>query len=162
MAVPFVSTLTPAARIAFPIIEGGVARGLSANAIETSLRATGMGIRRQTLLDIVRRVRNVDQVGAQLRNIRRGFIPDPRRIPEALTKLRRAFSFRVQLTGIDSSTGDRFTRFVNVALNQPATRQSIENQGLAFVMAEPQRYQMVVDEVLLVSGVKAGGEGTLL
>lgn len=135
---------------------------MSANAIQISLQAAGLGIRRSTILDMVRRVRKVETVGAQLQFIRLGLIPDPRRIPEALTKLRRSFSFRVRIRGTDIATGNPFKRFINVALNQPTSRQNIEMMALNFTFSEPERYQMAVDDVLLVSGVKAGEFGTLL
>ena len=162
MTGPYIASLTGRARTAYPIIQSGVAQNLSANAIQVSLRAAGAGIRRQTLLDMVRRIRGVETTGAQLQFVRLDRVPDPRRIPEALTKLRRAFSFRVRLRGTDIATGARFERFVSVALDQPLTRAEIEQIGTSFIFAEPDRYQIELDEVLLVSGVKSGAMGTLL
>ena len=162
MTGPFIATLTGRARAAYPIIQSGVAQNLSANAIEVSLRAAGVGIRRQTLLDMVRRIRGVETTGAQLQFVGLNRTPDPRRIPEALTKLRRAFSFRVRLRGTDIATGDPFERFVNVALDHPLTRAEIEQIGTSFIFADPERYQIALDEVLLVNGVKSGALGTLL
>ena len=162
MTVPFLTTLTPSARQAYPIIQRGVSEGLSANAIQTTLRSAGMGIRRQTLLDTVRAIKGVETVGGRLRSLRLDRVPDPRRMPEALTTLRRAFSFRVELRGVEIDTGNPFTRFVTVTLDSPRTRQRIEQLAEQFVLDEPKRYGIDLESVLLVHGSKAGPEGTLL
>ena len=70
MAVPFLATLTSAARLAYPAIVGGVRRGLSANRIQGILSATGIGIRRSTLLDIVARSRANAAGGVQVVAVR--------------------------------------------------------------------------------------------
>ena len=94
--------------------------------------------------------------------MRRDFTPDPRRLPDALTKLRRAFSFQVKISGFDLSTGEDITRFVSVALDDPLTRAEIESIGLGFIEEDMERYGLAVTDVLLDRGVKAGVEGTLL
>jgi len=134
---------------------------LTANQIQTVLRSQGLGIRRQSLLDIVRGVRGIEVAGARLRTLRRNFTPDPRRLPDALTKIRRAFSFEVRISGIDLSTGEDIVRHVSVSLDDPLTRSQIENIGLGFIEEELERYGLAVTDVLLTSGVKAGEEGTL-
>lgn len=161
MPLPFISTLSRAARRAYPMLEAGVARGLSANANIAAYLAGGGQIRRQTGLDMIRRIRGVEDLSSRVRNIRPEFTPDPRRIPEALTKLRRAFSFRVRLRGTDISTGDDFERFVNISLNKPTNRALIERMAEAFQLSSSDRYGMDLDEVQLVGAVKAGDLGTL-
>ena len=162
MTVPFLATLNARARQAYPIIQRGVSQGLSANVLQTTLSAAGLGIRRQTLLDTIRAIRGVEAAGTRLRNLRLDRVPDPRRMPEALTTLRRSFSFRVQLRGVEIDTGNPFTRHVTVALDSPRTRAEIERIAEQFVVDEPERYGIDLAEVLLVSGSKAGPEGTLL
>ncbi len=162
MPPPLLSTLPARARLAFPIIQGGVRRGLSANSIQSLLRSEGLGIRRQSLLDIIRAERGIETASSRLRAMRRDFTPDPRRLPDALTKLRRAFSFQVKIRGFDLSTGEDITRFVSVALDDPLTRAEIENIGLGFIEDDMERYGLAVTDVILDRGVKAGVEGTLL
>jgi len=159
---PLLSTLPARARLAYPIIQGGVRRGLSANSIQSLLRSEGLGIRRQSLLDIIRAERGVAATSAPLQSMRRDFTPDPRRLPDALTKLRRAFSFSVKISGFDLSTGEAITRFVSVALDDPLTRSEIENIGLGFIEEDMERYGLAVTDVLIERGMKAGVEGTLL
>ena len=162
MTGPLIPRLPRRAGQAFPIIQRGVREGLSANAIQSLLRAADLGIRRQSLLDIVRGVRGIEAAGAQLRFLNRNFTPDPRRLPEALTKIRRAFSFNVRLRGIDIQTGEDFERFVNVALDRPLSRAAIEQLGFDFSQPEPDQYGFAVTDVLLVGGVKSGAPGTIL
>ena len=86
--------------------------------------------------------------------------PDPRRIPESLTKLQRAFSFRVEIRGFDLAQDAFISRFVQVSLDEPLTRAQIQEIGAGFIFADEDRYKFLVDEVLLVSGTKAGAQGT--
>lgn len=138
-----------------------MARGLSGNAIITGYMRGGGAIRRQTALELLARVRGVEQKSSQLQFLRRDRFPDPRRLPEALTKLKRAFSFEVRIRGFASDTGEALERFVTVALDKPMTRARLEQTGFEFSQPEPQQYGMVVTDVTLVGGKKAGLEGTL-
>ena len=162
MPPPLLTTLPGRARQAFPIIQRGVREGLSANSILTVLRSQNLGIRRQTLLDIVRSERGVIAAGSRLRSLNRNFFPDPRRLPDALTKIRRAFSFTVELRGFDLGTGESIDQSVNVSLDNVLTRNEIENRALNFIDADTERYGIAVTDVILQRGVKAGEQGTLL
>ena len=162
MPPPLLSTLNARQRRAFPIIQGGVARGLTGNQIGRVLRLQGLGINNVVLQRIVRAERGVVIAGARLRSIPRHLTPDPRRLPDALTKLRRAFSFQVKIRGFDLSTGEDITRFVSVSLDDPLTRAEIENIGLGFIEEDMERYGLAVTDVILDRGMKAGVEGTLL
>jgi len=162
VTLPFLSTLTRTARRAFPIIQGAVRRGLSANRIQSLLSSVKLGIRRTSLLDLIRREKGIEIGAANLRAVRRDRIPDPRRMPEALTTLKRAFSFKVRLQGIDTSTGEDIDRFVQVSLDRPRTRGDIEDLGASFAFEDPERYGIDLTSVTLQSGVKAGFPGTIL
>lgn len=162
MPPPLLSTLSGRARQAYPIIRRGVREGLSGNQIQTLLRAADLGIRRLSMQAIVRAERGVQVAGAQLRFLNRRFTPDPRRIPEALTTLRRAFSFTVRIRGVDTQTGEDVERFVNISINRPISRASLEQIGFDFSQPEPEQYGLAVTEVLLIEAVKAGPAGTLL
>ena len=162
MPPPLLSTLNARQRRAFPIIQGGVARGLTGNQIGRVLRLQGLGINNVALQRIIRAERGVEIAGARLRSIPRHLTPDPRRLPDALTKLRRAFSFQVKIRGFDLSTGEDITRFVTVSLDDPLTRAEIENIGLGFIEEDMERYGLAVTDVILDRGMKAGVEGTLL
>ena len=162
MPLPFIATLTRSARLFLPIAESGVVKGLSANRMINAFRAGGGQIRRTTALELIRRVKGVEAQSVQLRFLRRERMPDPRRLPEALTTLKRAFSFNVRIRGFLADTGEAITRFVTVALDNPLSRGMIEQLGFEFSQPEPEQYGVVVTEVMLVGGKKAGLPGTLL
>lgn len=162
MPLPLLATLSGRARLAYPIIQRGVREGLSSRAINTILQDTIGGLRRTSLLSIMRAERGVALAGSRLQALRRDFTPDPTRLPDSLTKLRRGFSFTVRIRGFDLGTGEDVTRFVTVALDDPLTRAEIENIGLGFIEEDLERYGVAVTEVLLQRGMKAGEEGTLL
>ena len=162
MPPPLLSTLNARQRRAYPIIQGGVARGLSANAIGRVLRLQDMGINNVVLQRIFRAETGVKLAGERLKNIPRHLPPDPRRLPDALTKIRRAFSFTVRIKGFDLTTGEDFLQHVSVALDDSLTRAEIENLGLSAVEKDRDRYGFAVTDILLVSGIKAGVLGTAL
>lgn len=158
---PLLAGVSARARLQFPIIQRAVREGLGTAQIQSLLQATALGgIRRTDLLSIVRGVRGIQTAGAQLRFLNRNTTPDPRRIPEALTKIRRAFSFTVRIRGVDVSTGESIERFVQVVLDNPVSRNTIEQLGFTFSQPEPDQYGFAVTEVLLTEGVKAGPLGT--
>lgn len=162
MPPPFLSTLSARARRAYPIIVRGVREGLNSIQIGSVLAAGEGNIRRTSLLGIMRRVRNIETVGVQLRFLKRTAFPDPRRLPEALTKLRRAFSFTVRLRGIAIDTGQAIERFVTVSLDNPRSRDAMERIAEGFASEKRDPYGFDLEEVLLMTGVKAGAPGTLL
>ena len=162
LTVPFLSTFSKSARLFYPIAVKAVANNVSANQAIGAFLASGGRIRRQSALQVMRAVAGVEEAGAQLQFLRLNFAPDPRRLPEALTELRRAFSFRVRISGTDISTGDPFERFVTVALDDVASRQDIEQMATSFVFQDRERYGIDLDNVQLMSGSKAGPQGTLL
>jgi len=159
---PLISTLNDRQRRAFPIIQGGVSRGLAGNEIQRVLRLQNLGINNVVLQRIIRAEKGVEIAGARLRSIPRHLTPDPRRLPDALTRIRRAFSFTVKVSGFDLTTGEDFTQFVAVALDDVMTRGEIENLALGLVERDRDRYGFAVTDVILQIGVKAGVEGTVL
>jgi hypothetical protein len=159
--VPLLDSLSAIARQAFPIIQRGVREGLSANALGRVLAEGGLGIRRQTLLDIVRAEKGVQVAGAALRFLRETAIPNPLRLPEALTTIRRLYSFMVEVRGIAGDTGERISQFITVTSNTLLTKREIQELALEAVERGGERYDFEPDESLLVGGLRAGPAGTL-
>ena len=162
MPPPLIATLNDRQRRAFPIIQGGVSRGLAGNEIARVLRLQDLGINNVILQRIIRAEKGVEIAGARLRSIPRHLAPDPRRLPDALTKILRAFNFTVKISGFDLETGEAVIQFVNVALDDVLTRAQIEGMGLEAIDEAAQRYGFAVTDVILQRGVKAGVLGTLL
>ena len=87
--------------------------------------------------------------------------PNPLRLPPALTKIRRAFSFTVRVRGVDVETGATSESFVTVTTDTLLTRGEIEALAAQAIEVDQQRYQLVVSDLLLTGGVRSGLAGVL-
>lgn len=162
MPLPYLSTLTGRARFAYPIIQRGVRGGLSSRSIAESLTDAGLGIRRATLLDIMRREREIVSHGLNMRFLPLSRAPNPDRLPEALTRLRRQYSYTVELRGRIIDTQELITRQVTVASSKLLTRGAAETIAAGYVLETPEAYGIEVDQVQLIGVLKSGELGTLL
>lgn len=152
-------TLSRSARTAYPFIQRGVREGLSANSIQASLQAAGIGIRRQALLDVIRAESGAQLASSALRFAKPETFPNPARLGEALTKIRRQFSFTVEVRGTLGSTGEGFIQHVTVSTDRLLTRQAIEDAAQAMVEDEQERYGIDVGSVVLTGGLRSGSLG---
>lgn len=155
MPPPFIASLGSRARSLLPIIQSGVSSGLGSRAINDAIRrATGTGLRRQTLLDIMRQLRGIEEAGERLRFVRRDRTPDPTRVPEALTSIRRRFGSTVRIEGVLADTGERITQHVQVTHDEPLTRGELEDTAAGFIEDDPEGYGILIDRVLLVRQIQ--------
>lgn len=161
MVAPFLLRLAPRARRASPIIRRGVREGISSRALTGILQRAGLGIRRQTLLDIMRLMEGEAAIGPVLSALGLNRRPNPLRLPPALTKIRRAFSFTVRVRGVDVETGATSESFVTVTTDTLLTRGEIEALAAQAIEVDQQRYQLVVSDLLLTGGVRSGLAGVL-
>lgn len=162
MALPLTFSISAAARRALPIIERGVREGLSGTAINNIIReAYGTGIRRQTMFDIIREISGIERASQQLRFVNPTKRPNFNRLPTALTKIRRKYSFVVQITGELLSTGESIIQNITVSTDSLLTRGEIESQAEDVVLNNQPQYGIAVLGSLLVKGVRAGSAGTL-
>lgn len=127
MAESFLSSLPVSVRQAFPIIQRGIREGLAANSILKSLRDAGMGIRRQTLLDVARLVREGFRQQGTLRLLGAAVVPPSRFIPKALHAIRRSFSYVVELQTVFQ--GALVTRRVTISTDEALSRQRAEEEA---------------------------------
>ena len=162
MPLPFLLTLTKLARFAYPIIQKGVRAGLASRPLAKALTQAGLGIRRSTLLDIMRRERKIVQHGLNMRFLPLKRMPNPLKLPTALTKLRRAYSYTIELRGRLIDTQELITRQVTVASSKLLTREAAENIASGYLMDTPEAYGMELDKAQLINVMKAGELGTLL
>lgn len=161
MALPFLSGLSPLARSAFPIVQRGVREGLTSQQIQTAInRGLGSGIRRQTLLDMIRNIKGIESAGAQLKFLKSTATPNPLRIPEALHVIRRAYSFQVSIKGY-LSNGEAAEQFMTVSTDELMTRSQLEDMAASFVDTGQSGAAMEVESVTLISAVRAGRSGSL-
>lgn len=115
---------------ALPGISSGIARGLTDNQILTALQNAGQGYRRTDFLRDVAAIRGVDQASARLSRMAGSHYPDPSRLPFALTKQLREYSFRVKVSGYNPETGQAEDRYFSISTNDLLTRDEIESIAL--------------------------------
>ena len=119
MPAPFFSTLPKSARFALPIIQGGVARGLSSRAITNLIRDAGIRISRgRSVLPAMRAIKQVETQGRNVRFISGSNKIDTRRLPPAAVNLKRAFRYRVRMEGIDT-LGQQTVRHIFITTDDP-------------------------------------------
>lgn len=161
MAAPFLLGLSSRARRASPLIRRGVREGVSSRALTGILQRAGLGIRRQTLLDIMRLMEGEAAIGPVLSALGLNRRPNPLRLPPALTKIRRAFSFTVRALGSDAATGVEREQFITVTSDTLLTRGEIEALAEQAIEDDLSRYKLTVSSFLLTGGLRAGEPGLL-
>jgi hypothetical protein len=104
MPTPFFSTLPRSARQALPIIQAGVARGLSSRAITQTIRDAGIRISRgRSVLPAMRALRQLEVQGRNVRYVSGANRINPRRLPAAVVELKTAYRYRLVLEGINAA-----------------------------------------------------------
>lgn len=162
MPLPFIATLAPRIRALLPIIEGGVARGISSRKLNDVIKAaTGQGIRRQTLLDVMRAVSGVQRAGSQLKFLGRNKLPNLNRLPQALTRIQRKYSFLVRVTGHLIESGETIFQHVTLTMDSALTKGRMESMAQEIVEDAKLGYGIAVSQALLISGKQSGLSGTL-
>jgi hypothetical protein len=109
---------------------------------------------------IVAKEREIQRLGSALRFLNRDSTPNPFRLPEALTTLRRAFSFTVEVRGFLVDTGERVTQNVTVTSSTLLTRAAMEELAIEAVTSGAERYGMEVESAIPIRGTRAGALGT--
>lgn len=161
MAIPFLAGLSVAARSAYPIILRGVSEGLSGNAIQRVLSTVGPGLRRSVMQNVINRIQGVERANINLRFVRKDRTPNPARLAEALHKIRRNFSFTIEVRGTAIDTGENILQHITVATDAPFARELMEQQAIDVVQAGKRKYEILVESALLIGGLRAGSAGTL-
>lgn len=160
MPPPLSLRLTSRQRGLLPTIRSGVASGLSSRSINDAIRrATGRGVNRQVLLDVIREMKGIQKHGETLQFVRLDRRPDPNRVKAAITPIRRALSSTVRVRGFLLGTGQSIERFVQVTHDAVLTRGQIEDIAAGF-FDDAQEAQfdstsgMVLESALLVEQVR--------
>lgn len=160
MASVFLDTLNLSERTAYPFVRQAVREGLSSrNITELLISEFGRAIRRQRLLEMIRFENLEETLGAQLKYLRRDARPDPARLPDALTKIRRNYSFDVEVRGILEESGLASSQFVTVTTDAILTRAELEDAGLDAVEEGASRYGLTAVSAVLTTGRRAGAAG---
>lgn len=118
MAKGWLSFLSLGERIAYPFIRLGVSLGRSLVSIGQSLTRAGAGIEARSIRRIVDAEETERRTATEIAGLPGDRIPDPAGIPEAITRQRREYAWRVRMGFIDPRTGQRQERFLTISTDQ--------------------------------------------
>lgn len=161
MPAPLLSLLGAAARLAYPYLRGAVRAGISSRRVIRTLQTLGLGVRRQTVLNIMRADRSIMEFGRRLRFLRMDASPSVRRIPFALTKLSRRFSFLLDVSGFDVETQEAVIKRITISSSKTLPRGVLQNTAIEIVEGGKSRYGITTTGALLVEATQAGDEGLI-
>lgn len=156
MAASFLSTLSRAARTAYPLLVRAAREGFSTSVTASIMEALGFRMERQTITRILRHERDVAVRGAALRFLPRGSAPDPARIPTALGRLRREFSFTMEVRGFLHETRESIRQRITISSSELLRREEMERLAIEAVASGPERYKMDVESVVPIQALRAG------
>jgi len=142
-------------RTAFPLMVGGVRRGLSVSAIRKSIRDAGFFIARNvSLTPIIRGLRTAETIGRSLvKLVTRDEIFRAAALPESVTEIRRRFSYRYLVEGTDQ-LGNRITSHIQVSTdNEFLTRGDLDSLAQQ-VIDNKEKYPLENVVLTLELGVK--------
>jgi hypothetical protein len=118
MAKGWLSFLSLGERIAAPFIRLGVSLGRTLAEIGSSLTRAGAGIEARTIRRIMEAEQTERRVAEQVLGPSPDHVPDPAGIPEAITRQRREYAWRIRMGFIDPRTGKRESRMLTVSTDQ--------------------------------------------
>ena len=129
--------LSRSAGLAYPYAKAAFSRGLSANAALAAYGELGGAIRRTDFLGIYRELRGVSEAAYHVRNIRKDYLPDPDRLPHAITQIRKDYSFNVRLDIRDAESGEPISRNITVTSDRLMSVSDIESEALEAYESDP-------------------------
>jgi len=149
MPTPFFHTLPKSVRQALPIIQAGVARGLSSRAITQTVLDAGIRISRgRSVLPAMRALKQIEAEGRAVAELAGSRKINTRRLPPAGVYLDQAYRYRVRLEGLDQ-LGQASVRHIFITTDDPnftpnmikdAARQAIEGRADAYGLSEIQLF----------------------
>lgn len=159
MALPLLARLSASARSAFPFIRRAVSEGMSVLDTQVLLNESGFPVKQTELLRVINAVRKEMRLGADLRGLPRDRPIAARLLHDAITPLRRQFSFDVLVRGIDTAAGVLRGQHVTVTSDDPLSPEQIEAIAERFAVGREGSGGMEEVTAELVSGRKAGRAG---
>lgn len=144
-----------AAKTALSGIRGGVARGLGDSAIGRALRGAGVNVPAPTLTKVVTRERRRREASAKLKFLPKNRKPNPARLPLSLTPIARNYSFLVEVSGIDKTTGEAVQKWITISTNELMDRDKLEEAASQMFGRDPDAYAVDSPSFTLVEGMRA-------
>jgi len=156
MPLPYLSTLSSAARSLYPMVVSGVRQGLSSRAIERSIRNAGFSVSRgRTLLPMMRAIREVERQGAAVRHVGLTTSINTNRLPVSLVPMRRRYAYTVRVRGLNAA-GELVDQYLTYMTNSSTIKRSTIESRVMDIAQTGQSGETLEDiEVTLVHGMRA-------
>ncbi len=157
---PLLALLPKSARQALPIIQGGVARGLSSRAITQSILEAGIKISRgRSVLPAMRAIKKLEQQGANVQFVGQRNRVNVNRLPPAITNTKRQYTYRVRVTGVNQ-LGQQVEQFIHVSTDlDNLTRGMIEDEASRLINNRNRYDQVNEMEAFLEHGMQRAQVG---
>lgn len=150
----FLKTLPASATKAYDFIRSGVRQGISARAMESIIRREITAISRTTINQVVRGIKGNLTTVADLRFLKKGARPDPRRIQFAKSDILTEYSFTLEVNATNIDTGLRETRHMQVVTDELLSRAELDDIAQHVIDADPNRYRYKDVEFVVVDAVQ--------
>ncbi len=155
MPIPLLNTLPRTARAAYPIIVGGVRRGLSTRQIESAVRAAGLQISRgRSIVPLRRELLRQDVAAAALRFVNKNKLINLANLPPSVTPIRGKYSFTYKFTGLDWR-GQAMEGFLTVTSDQEALTPGELDESALEAAEGDQRYPATITSLTLETALQS-------
>tara|TARA_B100001059_G_scaffold20137_2_gene16358 strand:- start:1307 stop:1831 length:525 start_codon:yes stop_codon:yes gene_type:complete len=158
MANPLLALLPRSARQALPIIQGGVARGLSSRAITQSILEAGIKISRgRSVLPAMRAIKQLEQQGSNIQFVANRNRINVNRLPPAITYTKARYTYRVRMAGIGLD-GKPQSQYLYITTDRDDfTPQMIKDQAMQAYVQNRDYNQLTEVEPILEHGMQRAG-----
>jgi len=156
--VALLGRLTAGQSRVYSAVEGAVARGLGLSATQGLLQAAGIGIRREQINELIHYFTGVTDAGYSVAQVRRDYFPNVDKFPNAITQLRREYSFTVRLgkTGEYDELGKPVYNYVTVTSDKNMRVQDILDEAESYYEDSAENYPVESVELTIVGAKKRG------
>lgn len=159
MPVPWIENLPKHSRTALSFVRKGVSDSLSIARIGKAIREGGLSISNANLSAMVRRERAIAEYIPNLRFLGRNQFPNPKRLPEALTRIQGKYSVQVSIQSVMSSTGAVTKINANISSDKLLSPAMIESAVNKIMASRGERYGFEMESFQVTAYMRAGSEG---
>lgn len=148
-------------RIAYPFLRSAVRLGKATREIGEALRRAGVAVEASAIRDIEHSIRESEEASRRVLGVDHHELPDPDDIPEALTKMRRKYSYTFRGEYL-TELGARISRYINVSTDRLLTQSQAEEAAQRILQDDtPSGQARSVITLEVIELKKAGPLGTL-
>lgn len=147
-----------AARVARPFIQLGVRLGRTVAQIGTVLQRTGARVEAESIRRIVRAEEQLRRETRTVLGQRTDVVLPPSAIPEAITRQRRQFAWRVRFGVVDRASGQVVDRYLTLSTDDLLSADEALSQAEEMLRADyPDQFELMTEsEIVQVTQAAPG------